>query len=64
MSAVRQSVVFCLYRFHVYQFFYMSQEVEWVVTLKYLYGNEKMRLVKLLNIDLTTIQFSLFFHMA
>jgi hypothetical protein len=65
MSAVRQSVVFCLYRFHVCQFFHMSQEVEWVVTLNCLHGNEKIPLVEMLNIDLATVQFfTFFFHMA
>jgi len=39
---------------------YMSQEVEWVVTLNCLYGNEKIPLVEMLNIDLATVQFSLF----
>jgi hypothetical protein len=61
MSDVRQSVVFCLYRFQVYKFFYMSQEVEWIVKLNCLYGNEKIPFLELLNIDLPTVQFPSFF---
>jgi hypothetical protein len=64
MSAFRQSVVFCLYRFHVYPFFYMSQEDDWLVTLKSLYGNEKIPLVEMLTVDLPKVQFPTFFHMV
>jgi hypothetical protein len=41
---------------------HMSQEAEWFVTLNFSYGNEKIRLMELLNIDLPRVQFPTFLH--